>query len=188
MKLQVLDIQTIEFDKKLYNPTAHWNGEPYWIEFVKPHLTEIGVEILVGSLDQIDKSKNWFVNVAVQMWNWIDNTVDIIGGFPAEVQNELIYGNAYLVLNHECESFTQTFFNTLYSFLKNSALPPNKIIYMVGATDADREYQIYVNRYDLPKNQQIKIIKSFHVYKRFEFDLIDFKCDPNVKKEKRFLS
>jgi hypothetical protein len=188
MKLQVLDIQTIEFDKKLYNPTAHCYGEPYWIEFVKPHLTEIGVEVLVGSLDQIDKSKNWFVNVAIHMWNWDDENVDIISGFPSEVQNELIHGNAYLILNHECESITQRFFNKLYLFLKNSALPPNKIIYMVGAADADREYQIYVKQNNLSKDQQIQIMKSFHVYKRFQYNLNDFECDPNVKKEKRFLS
>ena len=88
--------------------------------------------MLVGSLDQIDKSKNWFVNVAIHMWNWDDENVDIISGFPSEVQNELIHGNAYLILNHECESFTQPFFHMLHSFLKNSALPPNKIIYMAG--------------------------------------------------------
>ena len=188
MKLQVLDIQTIEFDKKLYNPTAYWDGEPFWLEFVTPHLTEIGIEVLVGSFAQIDKSKNWFVSVAIHMWNWVDNSIDMISGFPSEVQNELIHGNAYLILNHECESFTQMFFDRLYSFLKNSALPPSKIIYMVGAADADREYQIYVKKYDLPKNQQIRIMKSFHVYKRFQFNLNDFKCDPTVKKEKKFLS
>jgi len=188
MKLQVLDIQTIEFDKKLYNPTAHWNGEPFWLEFVVPHLTEIGVEVLVGSFSQIDKSKNWFVSVAIHMWNWDDANVDIISGFPTEVQYELIHGNAYLILNHECESFTQAFFDRLYSFLKNSALPPNKIIYMVGAANASREYQIYVKKNNLSNDKQIRIMKSFHVYKRFQFNLPDFECDPKVKKEKRFLS
>lgn len=188
MKLQVLDIKTIEFNKTLYNPTAYQIGQPFWVDFVKPHLAEIGVEVSVGSLDQIDKLKNWFISVAIQMWNWHDNTVDIISGFSPEIQYELIHGNAYLILNHECESFTNIFFDILYSFLKNSKLPPNKIIYMVGAADADREYQIYVKKYDLPKNQQIRIMKSFHVYKRFEYELIDFECDPNAKKEKKFLS
>jgi len=188
MKLQILDIRNIPVNGTLYNLNAHQNGDPYWLEFVKPHLEEIDVEVLLGTFDKIDKSKNWFISLAPLAWNWATFTGDIISDFPIEIQKEILYGNGYLILNHECESFTESFFDKLYNVLKNSKISPTKILYMVGAADASREYLYYVKKHNLPKDQQIAVMSSFHVYKRLQFNLQDFDYDLKSKKEKKFLS
>lgn len=188
MKLQVLDISTITFDKKLYNSTACCENKPFWFFFVAPHVEEIGVKVTFGPIGQIDKSKKWFISLAPQLWHWNDYYDDIISSLPDEVQDGLINGNAYLILNHECESFTEHFYMHLYQKLQNSKLPPNKIIYMVGAADAEREYQNYIKNNNLQPDRQISIMASFHVYKMLDKNLNSFEYNLATKKEKKFLS
>lgn len=190
--LQILDIRSIEIDNTLFNVTAiNKDGDPYWVEFINPYFKEINVGIDILSLNKINKNKKWFINVDINGWNWSNYQTDIFESFGKIILNELNYGNAYVILNHQCESFTISFFNVLYEKLeKNPSIPHNKIIYMVAAADVIREYENFVINYNIPKNKQIDIVYTHHVYKRFNHDnsLNFFKYDQTFKKEKKFLS
>lgn len=190
--LQILDIKSVVVDTRLFNITAvNRNSDPYWVEFIKPHFDEIKVDIQILSLSEINKDKTWFINVDINGWNWPSCQTDVFQSFDLEILKELNHGNAYVILNHQCESFTGSFFNTLYQKLTNfSSIPYNKIIYMVAAADAAREYKNFVNERNIPKNQEIVIMYVHHVYKRFKHEntLGFFNYDRSVKKEKKFLS
>ena len=190
--LQILDIKSVVVDTRLFNITAvNKSSDPYWVEFIKPHFDEINVDIKILPLADIDKDKTWFINVDINGWNWPSCQTDVFESFGQEILNELNHGNAYLILNHQCESFTESFFNTLYQKLTTfSSIPYNKIIYMVAAADAAREYKNFVKERGIPSNQEIVIMYVHHVYKRFNHEntLSFFNYDRSVKKEKKFLS
>jgi hypothetical protein len=190
--LQILDIRSIAVDTQLFNVTAiNRGGDPYWVEFIEPHLKEINVGIEILSLDKINKDKKWIINVDINLWNWPDYQSDIFKSFGKSIVNELAYGNAYMILNHQCESFTASFFKVLYDKLKiSSSVPYKKIIYMVASADAVREYKKFVKEYGISSDQEITIMYVHHVYKRFNHEntLGFFNYDRSVKKEKKFLS
>ena len=188
MKLQILDVTTIDFDKKLFNETAHDRGAPYWLRFVQPHLSEIGVETPLLSLDQIDKSKNWIISLAPLSWHWENYQGNILHSFTPEVQHALTHGNAFLLINHECESFTRSFYKQIHDVLAQTTIKPEKVIYMVSAPDAEREYDRFVSDKLLFKHERISILNSSHVYKRLDYSLENFEYDRTSKKERKFLS
>ena len=129
----------------MFNLTAVDNkNEPYWVKFIEPHFSEIGIDIDVLPLSRIDKSQKWIINVDVLMYNWNPN-VDAFASLGEQIINELAVGNAYLILNHQCESFTKIFFKLLYDVLGAfPSIPHNKIIYMVAAADAHEKYDEFV--------------------------------------------
>ena len=190
--LQILDIKSVVVDANLFNVTAvNRYSDPYWVEFIKPHFDEINVDIEILPLGKINKDKTWFINVDINGWNWPACQTDLFQSFGLEILNELNHGNAYVILNHQCESFTESFFNTLYQKLKKfSSIPYTKIIYMVAAADASREYKNFVKEHKIPKEQEIVVMYAHHVYKRFGHDtpLSFFNYDRTIKKEKKFLS
>lgn len=190
-KLQILDVSSIEYDANLYNATAvNADRHPFFLEFIKPFFEEINVDVDFLPLDKIDKDKKWIINFDINGWDWYP-CPDVFKSFGSAILNEIINGNAYLMLNHQCESHTNIFFIKLYQKLETGmSIPFNKIIYMVGAADAEAEYRKFVNNNNIPKDQQINIIYSHHVYKRFHTDdsLEFFNYDKSVKKEKKFLS
>ena len=190
--LQILDIRSITVDTSLFNITAvNRCGDPYWVEFIEPHLKEINVGIEILPLDKINKDKKWIINVDINLWNWSDYRSDIFKSFGKSIVNELMHGNAYMILNHQCESFTSSFFKILYDKLKiSSSIPYKKIIYMVASADADREYKKFVKEYGVSFDQEITIMYVHHVYKRFNHKNASgfFNYDRSIKKEKKFLS
>lgn len=187
--LQILDIKSIAVDNQLFNVTAvNRDSDPYWVEFIKPHFDEINVDIKILPLGEINKDKTWFINVDINGWNWTAYQSDVFESFGETILKELNQGNAYVILNHQCESFTESFFDILYK--KISSIPYSKIIYMVAAADASREYKNFVKERNIPKDQEITIMYAHHVYKRFKHEntLDFFNYDRTVKKEKKFLS
>jgi len=191
--LQILDIRSVTVDTDLFNVTAiNADGDPYWVEFIKPFFNEIGVAIDILPLDKINKNKKWFINVDINAWNWHDRPQDIFQSFGSVILQELINGQAYAILNHQCESYTTSFFNTLYKRLKEfPSIPYKKIIYMVAGADAENVYNNFVKEYNIPAEDRINIMYAHHVYKRFAQDpsiIRFFNYNRSVKKEKKFLS
>lgn len=186
--LQILDISTVSVDTNLFNVTAvNRSKDPYWVEFVSPFFQDLDIEIKILSLDKIDFEKKWIINVDINMWNWDLHTEDILESLDEKIINELKYGHAYIILNHQCESFTIPFFKLFYR--KKISIPYNKIIYMVAAADVSKEYKNFIEEYNIGKDKQISVLYAHHVYKRFkhDVDLSAFKYPPS-KKVKKFLS
>jgi hypothetical protein len=190
MKLQILDITRNIFHdpRDLFNMTAHRGGRPFWLDYLKPYCDDIGVEVSVVSFEELDLSKPWFISLAPNSWNWTDFTDDLMTYLPENLSHELLNGNAYLLLNHECESFTNKFFKEIHKMLTRCKLKANKVLYMVGAADAVGVYEKFASENKISKEKRIKILISFHVFRRLDFDLYDFTYDNAVPKQKKFLS
>lgn len=168
--LQILDISTTTVNTDLFNVTAINRGkDPYWVEFIQTYFNEADVEIKILSLDKIDFSKKWIVNVDINMWNWESYQGDIFENFDSIIKKELQTGNAYIILNHQCESYTKSFFDIFYS--KKIEIPYNKIIYMVAAADVEREYNNFVVNNKIEKEKQFEVMFTHHVYKRINHDV-----------------
>lgn len=186
--LQILDISSITVDSSLYNITAiNSKSDPYWMEFIEKYLNEAGVEIKILPLDQIDLSKKWIINIDILLWNWDTFSGNIFESFPEIIKKELQTGNAYIILNHQCESDTKHFLDIFYR--KIIDIPYSKIIYMVAAADVEREYNTYILERKIEKQKKISVMFAHHVYKRFkhDVDLAVFNYKPS-RKIKKYIS
>ena len=190
MKLQILDITKNIFPdpRELFNLTAHDGGRPYWLDYIKPYCDDIGVDINIVSFEELDLTKPWFISLAPNSWNWTDYTENLMSYLPENLSNELLHGNAYLLLNHECESFTNKFFIEIHKMMVRSKLNANKILYMVGAADAFDVYEKFANKNKIDEKDRIKILISFHVFRRLTFNIDNFQYDRSIPKTKKFLS
>lgn len=193
MIFQILDHPTTTITGNLFNLTAHDSGYPYWVPYIQQYFDDIGVEIRKVPYADLDLSKPWILSLAPNGWEWTaDYNNDFLEVFEPNVRHELVHGNGYLIVNHEAESFTLSFYRDLYRFLSNSELSPNKVIYMVGATYPEVEYKKFVEEHKIPPERQIKIISSYHVHRRFSPFYIQSLQDNNInttfKKERKFLS
>ena len=194
MRLQVLDVTkhpTLTTDSQInqvFNTYAHVGGVPFFVEYIKDIFEKVGIEVLVLAPERIDMSKPWIINLPPSMWQWKGWTGDLLKLFPENIQRELVHGNAYLLVNHEAESWTHIFFEDIYRLLDNSTFPVNKLIYLAGATNVHEEHEKFVKKHCIPKNKQIKIMKSFHVFRRLFHPLTGFEVNKDVKKDRKFLN
>jgi len=190
MKLQILDITRNIFHDPydFFNLTAHVGGRPYWLEYLEPYCKDIGVEINLLSFEELDLTKPWFLTLAPNSWNWTERTENLIEYLPKNIAEHLMYGNCYLLLNHECESFTIKFFKDIHNMLTYSNLSAKKVLYLVGAADAKEVYDKFAADNKISKENQIKILTSFHVFRRLDFNPDDFQYDRTVPKQRKFLS
>lgn len=197
--LYILNNYSTTFDNNLFNTsTTNQYGDPYWAEFMYPHFKEIDLGIKVVDLDEITlpefglRTKKWIISLDISYMSWTKDMGDPFASFDERILSALNDGNAYLVLNHQCESFTTVFFHTLYQKLKEfPSVPHNKIIYMVAAADVEQVYNKFVEDYDIPLDKRISVMYVHHVYKRFNYlenGLATFDYDHTVKKERKFLS
>ena len=191
MKLQLLNFKKTQIQSNLYGISeyADSEGRPLWHNFVQPHFNEIGAEIVYQSFEELDKDKPWIINVQVQGWTWYSFEGDIISEFSEGIQNELINGSAYLLLNHEWECHTYSFLVSLYKHLKNTKLPPNKIIYLCNAVEVDREFARFNKNHAITKENQITVIHSMHLADAIRPSNVNiyFECDQTTVKSKMYL-
>lgn len=189
MIFQILDTTRTTITSDLFNLTAHNGGSPYWLPYLKSYLDDIGVETRVASLSELDLSKPWLVSIAPNSWCWPEFEGELLDIFAPDVRNELLNGNGYLVMNHEAESYTTSFFMQMHRVLANSKLNPNKVIYLVGAINPHLEYEKFVEKNNIPKTKRIKIISSVHVFRIFDHRQLNaIQINSDAKKDRKFLS
>ena len=193
MIFQILDHPTTTITGNFFNLTAHESGYPFWVPYIQQYFEDIGIEIRKVDFSNLDLSKPWILSLPPNGWNWSeDYDKDFLEVFEPNVRQELVHGNGYLIVNHEAESFTLSFYRELHRFLSNSELSPNKVIYMVGATDPEVEYKKFVEEHKIPTDKQIKIISSHHVHRRFHplhiQTLLENRNNNSFKKDRKFLS
>lgn len=186
--LQILDISSIKIDSDFFNLTAvNSQKDPYWVDFIKDGFEHANVKIEILPFEKINLDKKWLINVDIKQWLWNSDTI-LSDFFDEGLIHEIKLGNAYLILNHQCESWTHSFFRLLHKILKKDInIPANKIIYMVAAVDVVREYEKFINENNI--TDKINLIYCHHVYKRFhrDTDLSFFDYKKSNQKSKKFL-
>lgn len=193
MIFQILDHPTTTITGDFFNLTAHDSGYPFWVPYIRQYFEDIGIEIRKVDFLGLDLSKPWILSLPPNGWKWrADYDSDFLEVFEPNVRHELVHGKGFLLVNHEAESFTLSFYKELHRFLSNSELSPNKVIYMVGATEPEVEYKKFVQEHKIPIDKQIKIISSYHVHRRFDSVNIQLPQETvnntTLKKDRKFLS
>jgi hypothetical protein len=144
------------------------------------------VEIKILPLHEIDLTKKWIINVDINAWNWDDYHGSVIEKFDALIQQELKNGNAYLLLNHQCESWTNSFLKVIYKKIQD--IPFHKIIYMAAAADIQKIYDNFVKENKISESKKITVLYVHHVYKRLSTMNLPFFNYPHTQKTKKYLS
>ena len=140
----------------------HPSWKPFYYLFMEKPLTEMGIDNSIKYFKDIDKSKTWFIplNVNQGSWDWVEE--DLWTGFPEELLNELINGNAYLLMNNENEYDTLYVINVFYKmYYKNPKVPINKLIFLTPAADGEKIYKKFVS--DQKLENVFKILYAPHI-------------------------
>lgn len=184
-----MKIQVLQSNYNIYlNIFRHPYAEPTWLSFVRKPLLEIGVEVLILPFEEIDKSKPWLVNVHLLPWNLNNFEQDLLLSFDEHIQNELLYGNAHLLMSNETEADSLLIIESiLYNkILKNTLLKKNKIIYMCNGVEVEEKFKEFVDKNSLSKHEQISVWFSPHCFNAFFPENI-LSYEAKVNKEKTYL-
>jgi len=154
------------FDKRMWTTTSfeYHTGKPYYSLFMEKPLKELGIEVNILPFDQIDKNRPWFVNLNILTHNWGDEEgQDMYNDWPEELMEELINGQAYLIVNNENEyETTQAFKQFHFQYDKNPKIPSNKIFYLSPAYQCKDIYKNVTESLGIRSNL-IKVIYVPHV-------------------------
>jgi len=137
---------------------------PYYYLFMKKPLTDAGIDHSIKMFDDIDKSKPWFIPFTVTQgsWDWTEH--DLWDTLPDILLNELIHGNAYLLMNNENEYDTRYVFSVFYKmYRKNSIVPIHKLVLLTPASSGQSIYEIYVKENNIPEEMKVKVLYSPHI-------------------------
>ena len=169
-----------------YTETQDWNvdrqiltTDDFWIksdtgnlpEFAlntRAHLTAHGCQYNIAKFDQIDKSKPWFIFTAIKFpftTNFYDKkqweAKDLFSSFPPQILDELVNGNAYLMLSFEQEAYTTSFLRLFYALYNNNPLvAPHKLIHITTAYNMHTVYDEYCRENNI--QEKINIWFSVH--------------------------
>jgi len=135
--------------------------QPYYVHFMLLPLQDMGYNVSVKDFEDIDKSKNWFINLNIGCW---DPSMDLWSNIPSILLNELIFGNAYLIMNSENEYNTTGLFNTFnIMYSKNPQVPIHKLIFLSAALNCKENYNIWAESHNIPKKERLTVLYSCHI-------------------------
>lgn len=166
--IQILDKADTEnwsTDKSVLDFDLFWAKDndrdvPVFVYTTAPYLKQLDIEYNVSRFSDIDKSKPWFIFSAAQFpFNMnIENVGDhkMFKGLPDYVVNELVYGNAYLILSLEQEHQTNKFFELFYYLYElDSTVPANKLIHFTMAADVTQLYSEYCDKNAIAESKRM---------------------------------
>lgn len=148
-------------------------SKPFYYLFMEKPLNDIGIKHFIKPFDDIDKSKTWFISFNVNHGLWDHIEIDLWSTIPDELLNELIHGNAYLIMNNENEYDTTAAFRSFYKmYYKNKLVPANKLILLTPAIKGKELYKEYVIHNGIPKEDVINVEYSCHIDFTFDDSII----------------
>lgn len=159
--------------------------EPFFYLCARNSLESAGFSLSVKSLDEIDKTKSWFINLGITLHNW-DATRSIFNVIPQELLKELISGNAYLIMNNENEYWTETILHPFYDqYSMNPIIPLEKIFLLSGASMIHEVNEKYVKENNIP--YKVEVLYSPHMNVLLIEGYLDFLLRSNKpNKSKKF--
>jgi hypothetical protein len=143
---------------------------PEFVSTTRGYLKARDIEYNITSFEDIDKSNPWMIFTAVNFpftINFNDKSLlsskQLFQGIPESVINELVHGNAYLILSFEQESFTTNFLNLFYALYRNNPIVPmNKLIHITAAANIHDIYDQYCIKNNILEEEKIKMWFSPH--------------------------
>ena len=163
---------------------------PYFSQFMVKPFKDLGYEIEVKFLEDIDKSKIWFINLNINQGYLGEITSKLWDTIPSILLNELINGNAHLIINNENEYNTEPIFRMFYNlYLKDLRIPAKKIIFLSAGSDSKSIHKSFVTSANISKENQITVFYSCHI--DFIFNNEEFlkktNTEPKLFRNKKFI-
>ena len=155
------------------------------------------IEYQIKRFEDIDKTKPWFVflytnfQYRLNINNGDASDKQLFQGIPDEVMNELVHGNAHLILSCENEAHTENYFNLFYALYKNNPVVPyNKITHITAAYNIHTFYKDYCDRHSISEPEKINICYSHHGWLPWLAQYIHIYTDavPTGPRDKKFIN
>ena len=136
---------------------------PEFFLTTEDYLSNHDINYNVSKFNDIDKSKPWFIYTAIKfpfVLNFQNktqlSTKQLFQGIPEYIINELVHGNAYLILSFEQEAYSHSFLDLFYALYKNNpAVPANKLIHITTAYNMHQIYSEYCTKNNIQDRMQI---------------------------------
>lgn len=169
----------------LSNNTEKGYWEPFFYLCLRRSLESIGYNVTIKKFEDIDKTKTWFINLKIVGHTWTPEA-SVFSQFPVEWMNELIHGNAYLIINNEDEYWTESLLNLFYQqYEKNPIIPIEKILIISGASMMHEVHKKFCKAKGIKK--PVKILFSPHMNVLWNEGDLHFLLKPNKPvKTKKF--
>jgi hypothetical protein len=157
-------LSTDKFWVKLGNDTV-----PEFVAITSDYIKQQGIEYKISKFEDIDKSKPWliflFINFPFLNFNDKDllSKKQLFQGIPDNIIDELVHGNAYLIISFEQESYTTRFLDLFYTLYRNNPIvPANKLIHITVAYNIHNIYDQYCITHNIVDADKIQIWFSPH--------------------------
>lgn len=170
---------------------------PEFVNITQDYIKDMDIDYNISAFNNIDKSSPWLIFVAVNFpftvnlnnQEQLENT-QLFQGMPDDVLNELVNGNAYLILSFEQEAYTTQFFDLFYAlYRKNPLIPANKLIHLTAAYNIHEIYEKYCLTNNITEQEKIQIWYSCHsLLGPIKYHVDTFFSPAATVKEKKFIN
>lgn len=169
---------------------------PEFVFITNSYVRQQGIKYKISTFEEIDKSKPWLIFLAINFpitINFENKSLlaskQLFQGIPDNVINELVNGNAYLIISFEQESYTKQFLDLFYALYRNNpAVPANKLIHITVAQNIHRIYDEYCLTNSIAEEDRIQIWFSPHSLLGPIQHHARFYTPTSTNKEKKFLN
>jgi hypothetical protein len=169
---------------------------PEFVFITNDYVKQQGIEYKISKFENIDKSKPWLVFLAISFpisINFNDKPLlsskQLFQGIPDNIINELVNGNAYLIISFEQESYTKQFLDLFYALYRNNpVVPANKLIHITVAQNIHGIYDEYCLTNRIAEVDKIQIWFSPHSLLGPIQHHARFYTPTSTNKEKKFLN
>ena len=157
-------------DNSILSTDQFWvNSEtstvPEFVAITQDYIKQQDIEYKISKLEDIDESKPWLIFTSINFpitLNFNDKDVlsskQLFQGIPDTIINELVNGNAHLIISFEQESYTTRFLDLFYALYRNNPIVPmNKLIHITVAYNIHEIYEQYCIEHAIPENEKLTI-------------------------------
>jgi hypothetical protein len=144
------------------------NSVPSFVFMTEDYINQLNIEYKISKFEDIDKSKPWLIFVSINFRLNINDkellaSKQLFQGIPDNIINELAYGNAYLIISSEQESYTTSFLDLFYALYRNNPIvPANKLIHITAAYNIHEIYDNYRIMNNIADTEKIQMWFSTH--------------------------
>jgi hypothetical protein len=157
---------------------------------LKPQLAALGIAVEVLPIDSIDFNLPWLVPVTVTVWTWAEQPGGVFSKeWDSRIIEGLKQGQARVILNHQQENHTESFFEIFYDKFLNcdQDIPADRIIYWCGGCDVVEIHHRWTRENNIPAERIITVGHVNHGFRKFFDHNIKFFTHKNLPKIKKYL-
>jgi hypothetical protein len=190
------DVDTSVLDTSKFWAPFNSGLFPEFVSITNDYVKQQDIEYKISKFKDINKSKPWLIFLAINFpisVNFNDKPLlaskQLFRGIPDNIINELVNGNAYLIISFEQESHTNQFLDLFYALYRNNpVVPANKLIHITAAQNIHGIYDEYCLKNNISNSQRIQIwFSPYSLLGPIQYHSRFYTPTP-TNKEKKFLN